>query len=92
MQVASFAGALAMGDHSVVRELARLLALVLVGCGGTPRVPQMEAGQPTSDAFAEEIESPDGWSDAAVDFLYAPFRLHMYSKQEGPPCVSSASQ
>ena len=56
-----------MGDHSVVRELARLLALVLVGCGGTPRVPQMEAGQPTSDAFAEEIESPDCWSDAAVD-------------------------
>ena len=31
-----------MGDHSVVRELARLLALVLVGCGGTPRVPQTQ--------------------------------------------------
>ena len=41
-----------MGDHSVVRELVPLL---------------MEAGQPTSDAIADEVESPDRWSDTAVD-------------------------
>jgi hypothetical protein len=58
---------IAMGDHSVVRKLVPLLALVLIGCGGTPHVLQMEAGQPTSDAIADEVESPDRWSDTAVD-------------------------
>ena len=64
---ASFAGAIAMGDHSVVRKLAPLLALVLVGCGGTPHALQMEAGQPTSDAVADDVGSPDHWGDTAVD-------------------------
>jgi len=38
---AAFAGAFAMGDRSVVRELVPLLALVLIGCGGTPHVLQI---------------------------------------------------
>src|SRR5689334_17942525 len=64
-----------MGDHSIVRGVVLALALVVIGCGSTPRADHhMEGGQPGADAIAEDHGSPElaedaegGMDAAAVD-------------------------
>ena len=51
---------MAIGDHSIVREVLLVLALVLIGCrSAPPAAGLMEGGQPNADAIADEDGSPD---------------------------------
>jgi hypothetical protein len=69
-----FARVPVIGDHSTVREVVLVPALVLVGCRSVPLAArQMEGGQLNADAIGDEDGSPDrsedleNGIDAAVD-------------------------